>query len=239
MPTWEVVYGRCGSCIQFRKDFGGSTGKVYGHCSVKPRSGSISSADAKCDVYEPIAEVAPERRHEPPPPPKPARPPVDPFDVTRSTLEEDMREPARRPVRPAPVLVRRPSRDDDDVPAAAEGGAPLDKSMLRRLIREAIEDSLGIGEVETLDRFKDGTIDINPGIDGAASKTLPIESLMHKIVMIRDNLRMLEQKINSNPKLDDAEKVVLQQYVTRCYGSLTTFNMLFKNRDDWFKGAGD
>ena len=63
---------------------------------------------------------------------------------------------------------------------------------------------------------------------------IPVEGLFHKVVMVRDRLRVLEAKINGHTTLSDAEKVELQQYVSRCYGSLTTFNVLFKNREDRF-----
>jgi len=69
------------------------------------------------------------------------------------------------------------------------------------------------------------------------AKILPIETFFHKIVMIRDRLRVLEQNINSHKKLDDRDKVDLQQYITRCYGTLTTFNMLFREEDDKFRGS--
>lgn len=113
----------------------------------------------------------------------------------------------------------------------------MNRAELRDLIREAIEDSLGIGEVELIDRFKGGSVILRPGTPGTAERELSIDALLHKVVMIRDNLRVLEQKVNQHDKLDDTDRIAMQQYITRCYGSLTSFNMLFKNRDDWFKGA--
>ena len=74
------------------------------------------------------------------------------------------------------------------------------------------------------------------GVDGA--RQIPLDQLLHKVVMIRDRLRVLEQKINANPKLTDAEKVDMQAYITGCYGSLTTFNVLFRDREDGFIGSG-
>jgi len=87
-------------------------------------------------------------------------------------------------------------------------------------------------------RWEDGEMILKPGKDGLQEKAIPIETFFHKIVMLRDRLRVLEQKINSNDKLGDADKVDLQQYVTRIYGSLTSFNMLFQYREDHFRGEG-
>lgn len=234
---WDVVFGRCGACRKFERDFPAEVGTVYGHCGRKPRTGSIQSSDFKCDVYDPIAEMAPEKTVE-----KPAatyRKPMDVFADPETLLATVTASPTRRHSKaPTKVVRRRPPREGRDHEPVDLGGDEMDRGALRELIREAIEDSMGIGEVDLLDRFDGGSVEIHPGVEGTQSKSIPIDTLFRKIVMIRDNLRVLEQKINQNKKLSDADRIQLQQYVTRCYGSLTTFNVLFKNRDDGFRGAG-
>lgn len=86
------------------------------------------------------------------------------------------------------------------------------------------------------DRWKGGTMLLQPYDKTLKPKEIPVEDFFHKIVMLRDRLRVLEQNINSHKKLTDEDKVNMQQYVTRCYGSLTTFNVLFKNKEQWFVG---
>ncbi len=106
-------------------------------------------------------------------------------------------------------------------------------AQLRRVIRE----ELGISDAPVGDRWAGGEVILRPGKPGLKEKSIPIEAFFHKIVMARDRLRVLEAKINGNPKLDDADKLELQGYITRIYGSFTTFNVLFSERDEWFVGA--
>lgn len=106
--------------------------------------------------------------------------------------------------------------------------------LLRRIVRE----EAGVTPVVPADRWRGGTLVLRPGTPGLQEKVLPIDTLFHKIVMIRNRLRTLEQQVNASDLPDDG-KVKLQSYITGCYGSLTTFNVLFAEQDDQFSGAGE
>jgi hypothetical protein len=112
----------------------------------------------------------------------------------------------------------------------------MDADEFRRVLRYVIRDELGVGDVALAGKWEGGEIILKPGKEGLQEKRIPIDALFHKVVLIRDKLRVLEQKINGNPKLAPEDKIQLQQYVTGCYGSLTTFNVLFADRDDQFVG---
>ena len=89
------------------------------------------------------------------------------------------------------------------------------------------------------DRWIGGTMLLQPKDASQKPKEIPIDIFFHKIVMLRDRLRVMEQQVNAHKQLSDQDKVNLQQYITRIYGSLTTFNVLFKNKEQWFIGQGE
>ncbi|MFC3417350.1 hypothetical protein [Algoriphagus hitonicola] len=109
---------------------------------------------------------------------------------------------------------------------------------VERAIREALIATSERAPIVPLGgKWIGGSINILPGDPSLQSKEIPMDSFFHKIVMVREKLRVLEQNINNHPKLDDEDRVHLQQYITRCYGSLTTFNVLFAYKEDQFKGS--
>ncbi len=112
----------------------------------------------------------------------------------------------------------------------------MNADEFRDVLRQVIRDELGVGEVDLGARWAGGQLILKPGKEGTADKAVPIETFFHKIVMVRDKLRVLEQRINAHAVLSDEEKLQMQQYITQCYGSLTTFNVLFAEKNDYFSG---
>ena len=152
--------------------------------------------------------------------------------LTEQTAEIEF-EDAPRKVAPA---------SSDLQPAEATATVTELDVPLANLIRDtahAVVEALGLEQTDAVveglaTRWQRGNLVLQPADSSLQPKEVPLETFFHKIVMIRNNLRVLEQKVNASDKLSEAEKVELQQYITRCYGSLTTFNILFKNKDDQF-----
>lgn len=110
---------------------------------------------------------------------------------------------------------------------------------LEKVMAGVLQRWTGLSENVSLgNKWKGGTLTLTPGTPGLKGKEIPIETFFHKIVMVRDRIRVLEQNINKSKNLSDEEKVNIQQYITRVYGSLTTFNVLFALEEDHFKGEG-
>lgn len=116
---------------------------------------------------------------------------------------------------------------------------PITLDDIKRAIREVVDEKSDLQEIVPLaSKWNRGTLIFKPSDSSLQGKEIPIETFFHKIVMLRDRLRVMEQFINAHKVLTDEDKVDLQQYITRIYGSLTTFNILFKNVEEQFKGTG-
>lgn len=151
----------------------------------------------------------------------------------RGTGHERVPEKRRRVARNLAVVpTERP-------PLPEEIDLDMDIETFREVLTQVIREELGVGEAALGGRWQGGELVLKPGKEGTAEKRIPIETFFHKIVLMRDKLRVLEQRINSHPSLSDEDKVAMQQYVTACYGTLTTFNVLFADpKRDGFKGQG-
>lgn len=120
----------------------------------------------------------------------------------------------------------------DNVTEEIETHSDVEKSLLKILrLWGGITEPTPLG-----DRWKGGMLLLQPLDKSQKPKEVPVDVFFHKVVMLRDRLRVLEQQINAHKVLSDEDKVNLQQYITRIYGSLTTFNVLFRNKEQWFVG---
>jgi hypothetical protein len=126
----------------------------------------------------------------------------------------------------------------ENVTVELETTSDVEKSLLKILrLWSDTSEIIPLG-----DRWRGGKMLLQPADKTQKPKEIPVEIFFHKIVMLRDRIRVMEQQINANKNLSDEDKVNLQQYITRIYGTLTTFNVLFKNKEHWFigeKGSGE
>ena len=213
MAGLERAYGanECGTCRLWRPILEDARGPT-GPCRLNVRTGDFPGTAPRCERYLGVDAAIP-------------APPTT--------------ERAARHASAAGPLVRRAGNGH-------EGPGPLPAieipeeilSMTREEFAQAIREVMREESqpVALAPKWEGGTMVLKPRDAQLQSKEIALDQLFHKIVMIRDRLRVLEQKVNAHDKLSDAEKVELQQYVTRCYGSLTTFNVLFKDERDRFVG---
>jgi hypothetical protein len=209
----DPLQGRCGTCARFvrvfeHKDDRGQVRRA-GECLLGVWSPPLYENNT-CSQYLQRGTVAATVR-------KGTRPTASRGTRTKSATAPKSPEP--------PAAITLPEELFD-----------MDADEFREVLRQVVREELGASPVELGGRWQGGEIVLKPGKEGTSEKRLPIESFFHKVVMVRDRLRLIEQKINAHPQLTGEDKVQLQQYVTQCYGTLTTFNVLFANREDAFVG---
>ena len=161
---------------------------------------------------------------------------------TPAEEDETGAPPSPPPVSSAPRNSPRAaaSREPSAIVSDRERTAPpmsVDRNVdIEMLLRRIIREETGLTAVTPAEKWRGGSLVLRPGTSGLQEKTWPVETFFHKVVMIRNRLRTLEQQINAADLPDDM-KVKLQGYISGCYGSLTSFNVLFADEDDQFKGG--
>jgi hypothetical protein len=157
-------------------------------------------------------------------------------------ISSDRAPAAMRSTSPSPSASRaRPSRDPFPIVAESERTAPpmtVANQDLEMLLRRIIREETGITAATPAEKWRGGSLVLRPGNPSLQEKSWPIETFFHKVVMLRNRLRTLEQQVNATELPEDV-KVKLQGYISGCYGSLTSFNVLFAEEEDQFRGAGD
>src|SRR4051794_22208215 len=215
----------CGTCVVYRV-LETERGLLLGTCRIRTDRGEFPCTAPICDAYVPRAG-APDAKGRPTQSSVPVA-----LQIARRAGTAPHATPRREPRAVAPIV-----REQERVPDGPVGDLEMTREELKALIREAMDEERGGGLAPLAPRWEGGTAVLKPQDPALQPKEIPLESLFHKVVMIRDKLRVLEQKINANAKLTDAEKVDMQAYITGCYSSLTTFNVLFRDKEDGFVGA--
>jgi hypothetical protein len=221
-PPGEKV---CGNCRLWRANSVHPSKGWVGDCRLQSNRGLFPPAAPICDKFSSRAEA-----------------------IVSITEDETNKKRVLRNVapvvrtgslRPPPASLRTANGFAKQAVVIADGNTEIDldgDTMTKAELMQLFLDASGMTEVPLAQKWEGGTLKLVPSNPQLQAKDLPIDSLFHKVIMVRDRLRTLEMKLNAHPKLSDAEKVEMQQYVTRCYGSLTSFNVLFKDKDDQFVG---
>ena len=203
----NYVLGTCGACVAFSALPGGERGE----CKLRPELNEIPASLERCSKY------------------------LERGTLKRWEKPKAAGAPRRRQARMEKVVQSRPQPKYGST--IDLGGDDMDTSALKALFEDVLREEGVLGYIPVGQKWEGGTVVLKPGNDSMQPKEIPLETFFKKIVMVRERLRFLEQRINNHDKLEEADKLELQQYLTRAYGSLTTFNVLFADKGDHFVGA--
>ena len=235
VPTFDPAEQVCGNCKLWQAHSVDARGWV-GPCRLQPQRGLFPPSAPTCDAFVARGAQATSRPAEREQRPRAPRS-VAPVVVRHGTPVAPARPPPQSTAAPSAVATQEPPRSTpsiggDELFDFGEG-LTMNRDDLIDLLRQAAGDPV---PPPMANKWQGGVVQLIPGNKDLQAKELPIDALFHKVVMIRDRLRTLEQRINAHAKLADAEKVELQAYITRVYGSLTSFNLLFRDKNDQFVG---
>ncbi|MBN2715600.1 MAG: hypothetical protein JXX14_07070 [Deltaproteobacteria bacterium] len=212
----ELKEPTCGDCKAFYKEARDENGVIRGLCMKRRELGEIPAGLEYCTHFS----VRESRREFVKPavfkPNKPSR------SSSRSSGRTAM------DFGPARATLTRPTTGD------TEGEIAVDRDGLKQVLRELLEEETMYGYPAMAPKWHGGSLVLKPGNEDNQPREIDLDTFFHKIVMVRDRLRVLEAKLNASDGLNDQEKVDLQSYISKCYGTLTTFNVLFRDKDDHF-----
>ncbi|MCP4677478.1 MAG: hypothetical protein GY854_18585 [Deltaproteobacteria bacterium] len=204
----------CGDCQAFYMEGKDELGVVRGLCHIRSELGELPANMPYCHVFRVrdsrIGFVKA----------------VEPKKKTRTQRS--------RNVRNAPLSEPKATMEEPTI-GDTQGDITMDRDGLKQVLREILEEETLFGYPSMGMRWNDGTLILKPVSEDNQPKEIPIEAFFHKIVMLRDRLRVLEAKINGHKKLEEQDKVELQGYISKCYGTMTTFNILFGDKEDHFR----
>jgi hypothetical protein len=201
----------CADCAGFVVRDVDERGRARGNCRLRPELGKMPEGFPACESFH--ARGA--RKDQ-----------VKPVEKTRRKRAKSGR--------PQETTSIRPTLQDVTV-GDTSGEINMDRDGLKQVLRELLEAETFFGYPAMSGRWENGRMVLKPADPDHQPKEVPLEAFFHKIVMIRDRLRVLEAKINSHDKLSEQDKVEMHGYISKCYGTLTTFNILFGDQADQFR----
>ena len=209
----DLLSPTCGSCLRFLRNHKEPNGLFTGRCQIRPELNLITETLTTCSKFHLKPNLAGKVK-------VPKR--------TRAVKPRTRSQEHQESVRPKRATLSNPVTGD------TSGEIDMDRNGLKQILRELLEEESMYGYVDMGRKWDGGTLILNPADDGLQAKEIPIETFFHKIIMVRDRLRVLEAKLDAHNDLSKTDKVELQQYISKAYGSLTTFNVLFQNKEDQF-----